>query len=244
MPPEAYRYAIPEALYRQHRVRRYGFHGSSHQYVSKRAAGMLGKALDQTNLITLHLGNGASAAAVRDGRSVDTSMGMTPLEGLVMGSRSGDIDPAIHFYLCRELGYSVDDVDRLLNKQSGLVGLTGINDMREIHRLAEQGDAKARLALDLFALRIKKYLGAYYAELGRLDAVVFTGGIGENDAWVRAQACSGLDAMGIRLDQSANQSQNRLERDISEAQSAVRILVIPTNEELEIATQTWSCVNA
>jgi acetate kinase len=244
MPPEAYRYAIPEALYRQHRVRRYGFHGSSHQYVSKRAASMLGKALDQTNLITLHLGNGASAAAVRDGRSVDTSMGMTPLEGLVMGSRSGDIDPAIHFYLCRELGYSVDDVDRLLNKQSGLVGLTGINDMREIHRLAEQGDAKARLALDLFALRIKKYLGAYYAELGRLDAVVFTGGIGENDAWVRAQACSGLDAMGIRLDQSANQSQNRLERDISEAQSAVRILVIPTNEELEIATQTWSCVNA
>jgi acetate kinase len=161
-----------------------------------------------------------------------------------MGTRSGDIDPAIHFYLCRELGYTVDDVDRLLNKQSGLLGLTGVNDMREIHLMAEQGDANAQLARELFALRLKKYLGAYYAELGRVDAVVFTGGIGENDHWLRARVCQQLHTLGIDLDAAANRAASRTERVISDAASAVRVLVIPTNEELEIATQTWSCVNA
>jgi acetate kinase len=242
MPPAAYRYAIPEALYREHRVRRYGFHGTSHQYVVRHAVRLLGKAPADTDLVTLHLGNGASAAAVHGGRSVDTSMGMTPLEGLVMGTRSGDLDPAIHFYLCRELGYGVDDVDRLLNKESGLLGLAGVNDMREIHRLAEAGQPGARLAREVFALRIRKYLGAYYAELGRLDAVVFTGGIGENDPWIRARVCGGLETLGIHLDPAANQARGGGERDIAALASPVRILVVPTNEELEIARQAWGAV--
>jgi acetate kinase len=242
MPPEAFRYAVPEPLYREHRVRRYGFHGTSHRYVSRRAAAMLGQPLEKTNLITLHLGNGASAAAVRGGRSVDTSMGMTPLEGLVMGTRSGDIDPAVPFYLCRELGYDVAAVDRLLNKESGLVGLTGVNDMREIHRLAADGDTSARLARELTVHRLKKYLGAYLAVLGQVDAVVFTGGIGENDAWIRAHACGNLEALGIVMDPAANQSPGSAERTVSAATSPVRVLVIPTDEELEIAMQAWETV--
>jgi acetate kinase len=242
MPPVAYRYAVPEFLYREHRVRRYGFHGSSHRYVARRAAAFLGSAPQETDLITLHLGNGASAAAVERGRCVDTSMGMTPLEGLVMGTRSGDIDPAIHFYLCRELGYRVEDVDRLLNKESGLLGLAGVNDMREIHRMAEGGHPGAVLARDLFARRIRKYLGAYYAVLGRLDAVVFTGGIGENDAWTRSAVCHGLEGLGITLDAAANAQASGGERCISPAGSPVQVLVIPTNEELEIAHQAWEAV--
>ena len=200
MPPESYRYAIPEYLYREHRVRRYGFHGTSHFYVAKRAAALLGKPLAACNLITLHLGNGASATAVRAGESVDTSMGLTPLEGLVMGTRCGDIDPAIHFYLCRNAGMDTNTLDALFNRQSGLLGLCGVNDMREIHRLAGEGDAKAELAIRVFCHRLKKYLGAYYAELGRVDAVVFTGGIGENDAEVRGRTCADLEGLGIRLD--------------------------------------------
>jgi acetate kinase len=242
MPPEAYRYAVPEFLYRDHRVRRYGFHGSSHQYVSKRAAAFLDRPIERTNLITLHLGNGASAAAIRDGRCVDTSMGMTPLEGLVMGTRSGDIDPAIHFYLCRQLGYDVDDVDRLLNKESGLLGLAGVNDMREIHRLAQVGEPGAALARDLFAHRLRKYIGAYFAELGRVDAVVFTGGIGENDAWMRDRTCGNLSALGIRVDPAANRAASPTERTISPPGSATQVLVIPTNEELEIAQQVWETI--
>ncbi len=242
MPPQAYRYAIPEALYRKHRIRRYGFHGSSHQYVSRRAAALLGRPPEQTRLITLHLGNGASAAAICDGLCIDTSMGMTPLEGLIMGTRSGDIDPAIHFYLCRELGYSVDDVDRLLNKESGLLGLAGVNDMREIHQRAEAGDSDAQLARELFARRIRKYLGAYYVELGRLDALVFTGGIGEHDAWMRRRVCANLENLGIHMDR--DHPDTGAERDISAPDSRVRILVIPTNEELEIARQSWQTVQA
>ena len=242
MPPESYRYAIPESLYREHRVRRYGFHGTSHFYVAKRAAALLGKPLTACNLITLHLGNGASATAVRAGESVDTSMGLTPLEGLVMGTRCGDIDPAIHFYLCRNAGMDTNTLDALFNRQSGLLGLCGVNDMREIHRLAGEGDAKAELAIRVFCHRLKKYLGAYYAELGRVDAVVFTGGIGENDAEVRGRTCADLEGLGIRLDADANAAPGTGERAVSRADSPVKVLVIPTNEELEIAQQAFAAV--
>ena len=242
MPPEAYRYAIPEYLYREHRVRRYGFHGTSHYFVAKRAAALLGRPLAECNLITLHLGNGASATAIRAGQSFDTSMGLTPLEGLVMGTRCGDIDPAIHFYLCRNAGMDSDTLDALLNRQSGLLGLCGVNDMREIHRLAGEGDASAALAVGIFCHRLRKYLGAYYAELGRVDAVVFTGGIGENDADVRQRTCTGLEALGIHLDPGANAGSGGGERAISSADSPVKLLVIPTNEELEIAQQAFAAV--
>jgi len=244
MPPTSYRYAIPEQLYREHRVRRYGFHGTSHHYVAARAADLLGKPLAACNLITLHLGNGASAAAIRGGRSLDTSMGMTPLEGLVMGTRCGDIDPAVHFYLGHKLGLDLDALDDLFNRKSGLTGLCGVNDMREIHRLADAGDAGAELAIGVFCHRLKKYLGAYYALLGRVDAVVFTGGIGENDAHVRARTCADLEALGIRLDEAANQAWNREARVIDDGGGQVRVLVIPTNEELQIAFEAFATVTA
>jgi acetate kinase len=242
MPPEAYRYAIPESLYREHRVRRYGFHGTSHYYVAKRAAALLGRPLGECNLITLHLGNGASATAIRAGQSVDTSMGMTPLEGLVMGTRCGDIDPAVHFYLCRNAGMDSETLDDLFNRRSGLFGLCGVNDMREIHRLAGEGDRNAELAVGIFCHRLRKYLGAYYAELGRVDAVVFTGGIGENDAEVRRRTCFGLGALGIHLDPAANAAPGGAERAIGTQDSPVKLLVIPTNEELEIAQQAFAAV--
>jgi acetate kinase len=243
MPSTAYRYAIPEFLYREHRVRRYGFHGTSHHYVAERAASLLDRPFGRCNLITLHLGNGASATAIRGGQSVDTSMGMTPLEGLVMGSRCGDLDPAIHFYLSHNLGLTVQDLDDLLNRQSGLLGICGVNDMREIHRLAGEGNERAELAIGITALRIRKYIGAYYAELGRVDAIVFTGGIGENDPEIRRRACSGLDTMGIVLDERANLSRERGERTISAADSLVKVMVIPTNEELAIARQALAAVS-
>jgi acetate kinase len=242
MPRTAYRYALPEYLYREHRVRRYGFHGTSHHYVAKRAAALLGKPLEQCNLITLHLGNGASATAIRDGASIDTSMGMTPLEGLVMGTRCGDIDPAIHFYLCKNLGFDNETLDDLFNRQSGLLGICGVNDMREVHRMAEHGDENAELAIAITSHRLKKYIGAYYAELGRVDAIVFTGGIGENDAETRARACAGLERLGIELDQAANARPGSEERDVANKTSFVRVLVIPTNEELEIARQAFEAV--
>ncbi len=242
MPRTAYRYAIPESLYREHQVRRYGFHGTSHAYVGKRAALMLGRSFDRSNLITLHLGNGASATAIRNGSSVDTSMGMTPLEGLVMGTRCGDIDPAVPLYLSQHLGLDHRQIDQLLNRQSGLVGICGVNDMREIHRMIEQGDSNAELALGMFCQRLKKYIGAYTAVLGEVHGVVFTGGIGENDAETRARACYGLERLGIALDDAANRSNERGERLISTPQSPVKVLVIPTNEELEIAQQTLEAV--
>lgn len=244
MAPAVFRYALPEALYRAHGVRRYGFHGSSHQYVTRRAAACLGRPLEDTQLISLHLGNGASATAVAQGRSLDTSMGMTPLEGLVMGTRSGDLDPAILFYLGRELGYGLDGLDRLLNQESGLLGLTGVNDLREIHRLADAGDARASLAREMFVHRLRKYLGAYYLELGQVDALIFTGGIGENDAWVRARACANLEHLGILLDPAANAAPAKGERIVSAPDSRVAVLVIPTDEEREIARQTWETVRA
>lgn len=238
MPPHAFHYAVPYRLYKDYHIRRYGFHGTSHQFVSKQAAIYLGKPLKNLNLITLHLGNGSSAAAVRGGTSVDTSMGLTPLEGLIMGTRCGDIDPSLPFYIAQRNGLSISDIERLLNKESGLKGISGANDMREIIRRAEGSDALAMLALDMFCYRTKKYIGAYYAVLGSLDAIVFTGGIGENADIVRERCCKGLEGLGISIDKRKNASPSRETREINQDSAAVKLLVIPTNEELEIARQT------
>lgn len=242
LPDYAYRYALPVSLYTEHGVRRYGFHGTSHRYVARQAAEFLGKPLEETNLITLHLGNGASVTAIQNGQSIDTSMGMTPLEGLMMGTRCGDIDPAIHFYLGRTLNMSNDAIESMMNKNSGCKGVCGENDMRAIHKLAEAGDEDARLALDMYAYRIKKYIGAYFAVLGRVDALVFTGGIGENDAKLREQCCANLSALGITIDSSKNQSHAHSCADIGSTGSAVAVLVIATHEELEIAIQAQECL--
>jgi acetate kinase len=242
MPAHAFRYAIPDELYSAHHVRRYGFHGTSHHYVSKEAARHLGKPLESLNLITLHLGNGASAAAIESGKSIDTSMGMTPLEGLIMGTRCGDIDPALHFYLKGETGKSDGELESMLNKESGLKGICGKNDMREILRLAGEGDEAARLAIDMYCYRIRKYIGAYAAALGRVDALVFTGGIGENAALIRKRSCEGLALLGIKLDNQKNESVSGAIAELQEGQDGVKVLVIPTNEELEIARQTVECI--
>jgi acetate kinase len=242
MPPRAWRYALPADLAAELRIRRYGFHGTSHAYVSRKAAEHLGRPAAELNLITLHLGNGASAAAVAGGRCIDTSMGLTPLEGLVMGTRSGDLDPAVVFYLHREAGLSVDDIDDLLNKRSGMLGLAGANDMREVARLVGEGDQAAAEALDVYCYRIRKYVGAYVAALGRLDALVFTAGIGENNDAVRAGVCQGLEGLGIALDPRRNRARSGRPRTISADAAAVPVLVVPTNEELEIAEQTLAVV--
>jgi len=238
IPPRAFHYALPRALYTEDRVRRYGFHGTSHAYVAEQAARFLAQPLESLNLITLHLGNGASATAVEGGRSIDTSMGLTPLEGLIMGTRCGDIDPAIIFYLARETGRSIESIDNLLNKESGLKGLCGANDMREITRLAREGNEDAHLAIDMVGYRIRKYIGAYYAALGRVDALVFTGGVGENSIDIRDSACRGLQPMGIDLDPDRNNIASGETRAIQSDRSRVKILVIPTNEELKIADET------
>jgi acetate kinase len=240
IPDYAYRYALPEYLYQTYSVRRYGFHGTSHYYVAKQAADYLNRPLESLNLITLHLGNGASAAAIRRGQCVDTSMGLTPLEGLIMGTRSGDIDPAIPFYLANQTHMSFSDIDNLLNKQSGLKGICGFNDMREIRQQAENGKDSAQLAIDMYCYRIKKYLGAYSAVLGRVDAIIFTAGIGENAGFIRKEVCEGLNGLGIHLDKEKNQRRSSDILDIGTADSPVKILVIPTDEEWEIAQQTMS----
>ncbi|SNR77815.1 acetate kinase [Humidesulfovibrio mexicanus] len=238
MPPRAYMYALPYELYEELKVRRYGFHGTSHSYVSKEAARFLGKAPEETNLITVHLGNGSSMCAVQGGKSVDTSMGLTPLEGLIMGTRCGDADLAIYPLLGAEKGLSIAEINELTNKQSGFKGICGKNDMRDIHEAVAQGDARARLALDMFGYRNRKYIGSYLAVLGRVDAIVFTAGIGENDPVARELSCRGLEHLGIKLDPERNLAPERGARDISAPQSPVRVLVVPTNEELEIARQT------
>lgn len=238
LPPHAFTYAVPYDWYTRHSVRRYGFHGTSHRYVSREAARYLGKLNDSVNFITLHLGNGASCTAVQCGLSIDTSMGLTPLEGLVMGTRSGDIDPALHFYIMRETGMSAHELDDALNSQGGLKGICGLNDMREIEEEARRGGERALLAIDVFCYRIKKYIGAYWAILGRPDAVVFTGGIGENSATVRSQVCRGLEHMGINLDEGRNTA---VSGDVAEIQTdgaPVKLLVVKTDEEREIARQT------
>ena len=238
MPPRAFHYALPYDFYKSHGVRRYGFHGSSHRYVSAEASRHLAVPPDQMNLITLHLGNGASAAAVQKGKSIDTSMGLTPLEGLIMGTRCGDLDPAVHFYLAKKTGKAVAEVEGILNKESGLKGICGMNDMREIQERAQAGDQKAELALDMFCYRIKKYIGAYYAALGSVSAIVFTGGIGENSSAVRSRSCEGLSGLGITLDERRNSAASGGITEIQADESRVKVLVIPTNEELEIARQT------
>jgi acetate kinase len=242
MPPRAWRYAVPADLAAQLRIRRYGFHGTSHAYVSRKAAEHLGRPAGELSLVTLHLGNGASVAAVAGGRCIDTSMGLTPLEGLVMGTRSGDLDPAVVFYLHREAGLSVDDIDDLLNKRSGMLGLAGANDMREVERRAAEGDQAAAEALDVYCYRIRKYVGAYAAALGRLDALVFTAGIGENSDGVRAGVCHGLEGLGVTLNPKRNRSRSGRPRTISPDDGKVAVLVVPTNEELEIAEQTLAVV--
>ncbi|MFI0453792.1 acetate/propionate family kinase [Actinomadura sp. 6N118] len=240
LPPHAYTYAVPRS-WADMGVRRYGFHGTSCAYVYRRAAALLEKPFP--DIIVLHLGNGASATAVSEGRSVDTSMGLTPLEGLVMGSRSGDVDPALPAYLSRVAGLSLLEIDAALNKHSGMVGLAGAGDLREVWRRAGAGDAQAAEALDIYCHRIRKYVGAYYAVLGNVDAIVFTAGVGENDPRIRSRALANLDRLGIKLDPARNESPSRAERVISAPDADVTVLVIPTNEELEIATQALAVTN-
>ncbi|WP_283137169.1 acetate/propionate family kinase [Rhizohabitans arisaemae] len=237
MPPAAYTYAVPPDWITEHGVRRYGFHGTSYAYVSRRAAHLLGRPPESTRLIVFHLGNGASAAAIDGGRSVDTSMGMTPLEGLVMGTRSGDLDPAIPAYLCRSAGLTPEAVDRALSRESGLLGLAGAGDMREVRRRAAQGDPAAVLALEVYRHRIRKYAGAYFAVLGRVDAIVFTGGVGENDADTREKSLAGLERLGVAVDPERNRAPGPAEREISPAGAETAVLVVPTDEEREIALQ-------
>ncbi|MBW5483120.1 acetate kinase [Streptomyces bambusae] len=242
IPDHAAQYAIDAATAARYSVRRYGFHGTSHAYVSRAAAALLGKAPEEVNVIVLHLGNGASASAVRGGVCVDTSMGLTPLEGLVMGTRSGDLDPAVIFHLARVGGMSVDEIDSLLNKKSGLLGMCGDNDMREVLRRAGEGDEAARTAFATYIHRLKKYIGAYTAVLGRVDAVVFTAGVGENAAPVREAAVAGLEELGLVLDREANAVRSGEARLISPASARVAVAVVPTDEELEIATQAYELV--
>ena len=240
--PAAYTYAIDAAVAEKYSIRRYGFHGTSYQYVAAQTAGLLGRPLADLKLIVFHLGNGASVSAIDGGRSVDTSMGMTPLEGLVMGTRSGDIDPGLLFHLGREAGMTLPELDTLLNRRSGLAGLTGTGDMRDVRAAADAGDAAAQLAVSVLHHRLKHYLGAYLATLGGADAIVFTAGVGENSAPTRAGALAGLEGLGIRLDPVRNESGDRGPRIISADDSAITVLVVPTNEELEIARQSVAAI--
>jgi len=244
LPPAAATYAIPRDLARQHRIRRYGMHGTSHRYVSRAGAELVGRELGELDQVVLHLGNGCSASAVRGGRAVDTSMGLTPLQGLVMGTRSGDVDPGLHAYLHRELDMSAQDVDRLLNHESGLRGLSGVNDFRRLQQLREAGDEDAQLAFDVYVHRLKHYVGAYLAQLGRLDLLSFTAGVGENNPALRAAVVSGLEGLGLTLDPVRNEQPSRAARVISIDGSPVTVAVVPTNEELEIARQTVALLDA
>ncbi|PFG40504.1 acetate kinase [Georgenia soli] len=237
LPEAAATYALDREVAERYNVRRYGAHGTSHQYVALKAAAMVGRPSAELRQVVLHLGNGASASAVYGGRAVDTSMGLTPLEGLVMGTRTGDIDPAVVFHLARNAGMSIDDIDDLLNKRSGLKGLTGYNDMREVHRLADGGDAEAILAVEVYAHRLRKYIGSYAAVMGGIDVLSFTAGVGENDALVRADAVAGLEFLGIEIDPERNVAPSREARYISPDGARVAVLVVPTNEELAIARQ-------
>jgi acetate kinase len=245
LPEHAFTYAVPRAWRDEHHVRRYGFHGTSHAFVSREAARLLGHQPEEVNVIVLHLGNGASATAVAGGRSVDTSMGMTPLEGLVMGTRSGDLDPALHAHLHRQNGWSLKEIDRVLNRESGLKGLAGENDFRELQRMIEAGDEAARLAFEVYCYRIRKYVGAYTAVLGRVDAIVFTAGVGQHSPEVRAASLSGLEAIGVGVDAELNATAPGDRAGIVSAPgSVVTVMVIPTNEEWEIARQALVVVSA
>ena len=242
LPPQAYTYAVPRAWREQYGVRRYGFHGISYQYVSKRAAALLGRSPDEVNLIVLHLGNGASACAIEAGRSVETSMGLTPLEGLVMGTRSGDLDPALPAYLSRVAGLDAEAVEAELNDAGGLRALAGSNDLRDVWAAIARDDADARLAIDVYCHRIRKYVGAYYAVLGHVDAIVFAAGVGEHDPGVRELALKGLERLGITVDAERNAAAIGKEQFISPDAAAVPVLVVPTDEEAEIAAQSLACI--
>ncbi|HNZ08879.1 MAG TPA: acetate kinase [Bacillota bacterium] len=244
MPKEAYLYGLPYELYERHRIRRYGFHGTSHRYVSARAAEMLKKPYEKTSVITCHLGNGSSIAAIKNGKSIDTTMGLTPLEGLVMGTRVGDLDPGIVLVLCEKLGLSVQEVvNGYLNKKSGVFGLSNYlsNDFRDLEEAASKGNEYAKLALDVFAYRIVKYIGAYAVAMGELDAIVFTGGIGENSFEMRKRVCDRLTFLGIKINDAANMIKGK-EVDLTTPESRIKVLAIPTNEELVIARDTKEIV--
>ena len=243
MPDYAYIYAIPYEYYEKYKIRRYGFHGTSHRFVSQRASELMGKKIENCNIITCHLGNGASLAAIKNGKSIDTSMGFTPLEGLIMGTRSGDIDPAVMPFLADKENMSVKEIDNMLNKKSGVLGVSGVSsDFRDIEGEAEKGNDRARLALDMFHTRVKKYIGAYMAELGDVDAIVFTAGLGENSIGSREEICKGLESLGIEIDVDANKVRGK-EQLIYKKDSKIKIYVIPTNEELVIARDTFEMVN-
>ncbi|HYE80545.1 MAG TPA: acetate kinase [Clostridia bacterium] len=243
MPKEAYIYAIPYEFYEKYKIRRYGFHGTSHKYVAERAAAMLGKPIEDLKLITCHLGNGASITAVKNGKSVETSMGFTPLEGLAMGTRSGDIDPAIVKYIAEKENISVAKVDEILNKKSGVLGMSGVSsDFRDIEEAAEKGNARAKLALDVFVHKVKKYIGAYTAVMNGVDAVIFTAGLGENSGHIRSEVCKDMSFLGIVLDEAKNNVRGK-ETDLSKAGSKVKVLLVPTNEELMIARDTKMLIN-
>ncbi|MCD6531946.1 acetate kinase [bacterium] len=239
MEPHAYMYALPYELYEKYKIRRYGFHGTSHYYVAHQAAEMVGKPIEELRIITAHLGNGASMTAVKFGKSVDTSMGFTPLEGLVMGTRTGDMDPAIVMFVMKELGLSPDEANDYFNKKCGLMGLSGrSNDLRDVLEGAESGDPRCRLALDVYSYRIKKYIGAYAAAMGGVDVLVFTAGVGENSSYIRQRSTEGLAFLGIKIDPAKNEQAVGTKMDISAPDATVRTFVIPTNEELVIATET------
>ncbi|MDG3010066.1 acetate kinase [Rhodococcus sp. D2-41] len=242
LPEAAATYAIDREVAAAYGVRRYGFHGTSHEYVSRQVPQLLGREPAETNTIVLHLGNGASASAVRGGVAVETSMGLTPLEGLVMGTRPGDLDPGILLHLHRTAGMNVEDLDVLLNRRSGLKGMSGVNDFRELGRLRAEGDAAAQLAYEVYVHRLRKYVGAYLAVLGRVDAIAFTAGVGENAADVREDALAGLERLGVAVDAARNRAPGRGARVISAESSEVSVLVVPTNEELAIAQAAWRFV--
>ena len=244
LPPAAAMYAIPADLARTHRIRRYGFHGTSHRFVSRAAAELVGRDLDELNQIVLHLGNGCSASAVRGGTAIEASMGLTPLQGLVMGTRSGDVDPGLHTFLHNELGLSVGDIDNLLNKQSGLKGMAGVNDFRELEQRRAAGDAAAQLAFEVYVHRLKHYVGAYLAILGRLDVLTFTAGVGENNPALRAAVVEGMAGLGLAVDPGRNEEPSRHARVISPDGAAVTVTVVPTNEELAIAREAAALVAA
>jgi len=245
MPPSSYLYALPYDLYTEHKIRRYGFHGTSHAFVSRKAAEILGRKPADCKVIVCHLGNGGSVSAVSGGKCLDTSMGLTPLEGLVMGTRSGDMDPAIVWNVMKIKGLDLNGIDALLNKKSGLLGLAGINssDLRDVESAAQGGNKQCAQAMEVFAYRVKKYIGAYLATLGGADVVAFTAGVGENSATMRASILKGLDGIGLKLDQAKNQERSDQARFVSTADSPVKIAVIPTDEEREIATQTLAIVS-
>ena len=244
LPTAAATYAIPSDLAQQYRIKRYGFHGTSHQYVSRAAAKLVGHDLDQLNQIVLHLGNGCSASAVRGGVAIETSMGLTPLQGLVMGTRSGDVDPGLHTFLHNELGMTIAEIDTLLNKQSGLKGLAGVNDFRELEQRRTSGKEAAQLAFEVYVHRLKHYVGAYLALLGRLDVLSFTAGVGENVPTVRAAVADGLDGLGFQLDPELNDLRSKDARVISPDGAPITIAVVPTNEELAIAQDTAALLQA